>query len=164
MAEPFLSEIRIMSFNFAPKGWALCNGQLLPINQNQALFSLLGTTYGGDGRVNFALPELRGRVPIHEGNGHTLGERAGAEAVTINLQQLPTHNHMVKVFNDNANATPAGNFFAAANQAYQPAPANTNLAPNSVTNTGGSQPHQNQQPFTVLSFCIALQGIFPSPT
>jgi microcystin-dependent protein len=164
MAEPFLSEIRIMSFNFAPKGWALCNGQLLPINQNQALFSLLGTTYGGDGRVNFALPELRGRVAIHEGNGHTLGETAGAEAVTINIQQLPTHNHMVKVFNDNANATPAGNFFAAANQAYQPAPANTNLAPNSVTNTGGSQAHQNQQPFTVLSFCIALQGIFPSPT
>jgi len=164
MAEPFLSEIRIMSFNFAPKGWALCNGQLLPINQNQGLFSLLGTTYGGDGRVNFALPDLRGRVSIHMGDGHTLGEKGGQEAHTINIQELPAHYHLVTVSNSNANATPAGNFFAAANQAYQPAPPNTNLQPNSVTNTGGSQPHQNQQPFTVLSFCIALQGIFPSPT
>src|ERR1043165_4774074 len=164
MGDPFLSEVRIMSFNFAPKGWALSNGQLLPINQNQALFSLLGTTYGGDGRVNFALPDLRGPVAIHEGNGHTLGERAGSEAVTITTQTLPTHSHTVKVFNNNANATPAGNFFAAANQAYQPAPPNTTLAANSVTNTGGSQPHTNQQPYTVLSFCIALQGIFPSQT
>src|SRR6266566_1490473 len=93
MAEPFLSEIRIMSFNFAPKGWALCNGQLLPINQNQALFSLLGTTYGGDGRVNFALPNLQGRVPMHMGNGHTLGERSGTQSETINISQLPTHTH-----------------------------------------------------------------------
>ena len=135
MAEPFLSEIRIMSFNFAPKGWALANGQLLPINQNQALFSLLGTVYGGNGQTNFALPDLRGRVPIHEGSGHTLGERGGSEAVTINIQTLPTHNHTVKVFNDNANATPAGNYFAAANQAYQPAPPNTTLAANSATST-----------------------------
>jgi microcystin-dependent protein len=162
MAEPFLSEIRIMSFNFPPKGWALCNGQLLPINQNQALFSLLGTTYGGNGQTNFALPDIRGRVAIHEGSGHTLGENGGSEAVTINMQTLPTHSHTVKVFNDNATATPAGNFFAAANNAYQPKPQNTTLAANSVTNTGGSQPHTNQQPFTVLSFCIALQGIFPS--
>ena len=163
MAEPFLAEIRIMSFNFAPKGWALANGQLLPINQNQGLFSLLGTVYGGDGRVTFGLPDLRGRVPIHEGNGHTLGEKAGQEVHTITMPELPAHNHTVKVFNDNANATPAGNFFAAANQTYQPAPPTTSLATNSVTNTGGSQPHQNQQPFTVLTFCIALQGIFPSP-
>jgi microcystin-dependent protein len=162
MAEPFLSEIRIMSFNFPPKGWALCNGQLLPINQNQALFSLLGTTYGGNGQTNFALPDIRGRVAIHEGSGHTLGENGGSEAVTINMQTLPTHSHTVKVFNDNATATPAGNFFAAANNTYQPKPQNTTLAANSVTNTGGSQPHTNQQPFTVLSFCIALQGIFPS--
>jgi microcystin-dependent protein len=164
MAEPFLSEIRIMSFNFPPKGWALCNGQLLPINQNQALFSLLGTTYGGNGQTNFALPDIRGRVAIHEGSGHTLGENGGSEAVTINMQTLPTHSHTVKVFNDNATATPAGNFFAAANNTYQPKPQNTTLAANSVTNTGGSQPHTNQQPFTVLSFCIALQGIFPSQT
>src|SRR5690242_14477991 len=153
MAEPFLAEIRIMSFNFAPKGWALSNGQLLPINQNQALFALLGTVYGGNGQTTFALPDLRGRVAIHEGNGHTLGERAGSEAVTITAQTLPTHSHTVKVFNDNASATPAGNFFAAANKAYQPAPPDTKLAPNSVTNTGGSQPHTNQQPFAVLSFC-----------
>jgi microcystin-dependent protein len=163
MAEPFLSEIRIMSFSFPPKGWALCNGQLLPINQNQALFALLGTTYGGNGQTNFALPDLRGRVSMHVGDGHVLGERAGAESVTINIQQLPAHNHVVKVFNDNANAVPAGNFFAAAATAYHPAPPNTTLAPNSITNTGGSQPHTNQQPFLVLSFCIALQGIFPSP-
>jgi microcystin-dependent protein len=164
MAEPFLSEIRIMSFNFAPKGWALANGQTLQINQNQALFSLLGTMYGGNGQTTFQLPDLRGRVPIHVGNGHTLAERGGSSAVTINAQSTPAHYHMVKVFNDNANATPSGSYFAAANQAYQPAPGNTTLAPNSVTNTGGSQPHTNQQPFTVLNFCIALQGIFPSPT
>jgi microcystin-dependent protein len=164
MAEPFLGEIKIMSFNFAPKGWALSNGQLLPINQNQALFSLLGTTYGGDGRQTFALPDLRGRVAIHEGSGHTLGEKGGQEAHTLTTQELPAHNHTVKVFNNNANATPAGNFFAAVNNAYQPAPANTTLAPNSVSNVGGSQPHTNQQPYTVLTFCIALQGIFPSQT
>jgi microcystin-dependent protein len=162
MAEPFLSEIRIMSFNFAPKGWALCNGQLLPINQNQALFSLLGTTYGGDGRVNFALPDLRGRVPIHTGSGHVLGERAGQESHTLTMQEYPTHFHFVSVVNSNANAGPTGGLFAAANALYQPAPANTNLAPNTITMTGGSQPHPNQQPFLVLSFAIALQGIFPS--
>ena len=115
MAEPFLSEIRIMSFNFPPKGWALCNGQLLPINQNQALFSLLGTTYGGDGRVNFALPELRGRVPMHVGDGHVLGERAGQEAHTLTMQEYPQHNHLVNVVNSNASAGPTGGFFAAAN-------------------------------------------------
>src|ERR1700754_1761083 len=114
MAEPFLSEIRIMSFNFAPKGWALCNGQLLPINQNQALFSLLGTTYGGDGRVNFGLPDLRGRLPIHMGGGQTLGERAGQETHTIITSETPTHNHVVNVVNSNANGGPTGNYFAAA--------------------------------------------------
>src|SRR5436190_18535631 len=109
MAEPFLSEIRIMSFNFAPKGWALCNGQLLPINQNQALFSLLGTTFGGNGQTTFALPDVRGRVPIHVGDGHTLGEKGGQEAHTITMQELPAHYHGVTVFNNNANAVPAGN-------------------------------------------------------
>jgi microcystin-dependent protein len=162
VAEPFLSEIRLMSFNFAPKGWALCNGQLLPINQNQALFSLLGTLYGGNGQTTFALPDLQGRVPMHEGQGFTLGQRGGEEAHTINQQEFPTHNHFVNVVNANANAGPAGNYFAAANQAYQPAPANTNLAPNSITNTGGSQPHENRQPYLALTFAIALQGIFPS--
>jgi len=119
MAEPFLSEIRIMSFVFAPKGWALCDGQLLPINQNQALFSLLGTTYGGDGRVNFALPNLRGQVPIHMGNGFTLGEHAGAEAVTVNIQQLPTHTHAVNALDSNGSlAGPTGNLLAKFNNGY----------------------------------------------
>src|SRR2546421_8953690 len=159
MAEPFLSEIRIMSFSFAPKGWALCNGQLLPINQNQALFSLLGTTYGGDGRVNFALPDLRGRAPMHTGDGHVLGERAGQERHTLTTQEFARHNHFVNVVNSNAVVGPTGGYFAAANALYQPAPANTNLAPNTVTTIGGSQPHPNQQPFLALSFAIALQGI-----
>jgi microcystin-dependent protein len=162
MAEPFLSEIRIMSFSFAPKGWALCNGQLLPINQNQALFSLLGTTYGGDGRVNFALPDLRGRVPTHVGSGHTLGERGGQESHTLVQQESPMHNHMVNVVNSNANAAPTGHVLAAANALYQPAPANTQLATSTITSVGGAQPHANQQPFLTLSFAIALQGIFPS--
>lgn len=164
MAEPFLSEIRIMSFVFAPKGWALCNGQLLPINQNQALFSLLGTTFGGDGRVNFALPDLRGRTPIHVGSGHTLGERAGTEAVTLNIQQLPTHNHAVNAQSGNATQPiPGGNILAAANNVYAPPTNMTTLGPSMVTNVGGSQAHLNMQPFLTLSFCIALQGIFPSP-
>src|SRR5256885_11260959 len=162
MAEPFLSEIRIMSFNFAPKGWALSNGQLLPINQNQALFPLLGTTYGGNGQTNFALPDLRGSVPMHVGSGHVVGERAGQESHMLVQQEYPKHNHQVNVVNSNANAAPAGNFFAAANALYQPAPANTQLAPSTISTVGGGQPHPNQQPFLTLSFAIALQGIFPS--
>jgi microcystin-dependent protein len=164
MAEPFLSEIRLFAFNYPPKGWGLCNGQLLPINQNQALFSLLGTTYGGDGRVNFALPDLRGRMPMHVGAGHTLGERAGAEAVTLNVSQLPEHTHALNASSLNANTRdPTGHVLAAANNLYA-APSNlTPLEPSSVTNVGGSQAHQNMHPFLTLSFCIALQGIFPSP-
>ena len=165
MAEPFLSEIRMMSFVFAPKGWALCNGQLLPINQNQALFSLLGTTFGGDGRVNFALPDLRGRVPIHVGSGHTLGERAGEPAHILSIAELPTHTHVVSGSPSNANVAPAvGNVLAAANNAYGPAASLVALGATSLANTGGSQAHLNMQPFLTLSFCIALQGIFPSPT
>lgn len=164
MAEPFLSEIRIMSFVFAPKGWALCNGQLLPINQNQALFSLLGTTFGGDGRVNFALPDLRGRVPIHVGNGHTLGERGGEQAHTLSIAEMPQHSHLLQANSANA-ATPiaAGNVLASANNLYAPATGLTSLHPTSVGSVGGSQAHLNMQPFLTLSFCIALQGIFPSP-
>lgn len=164
MADPFLGEVRLMSFNFAPKGWALANGQLLPINQNQGLFALFGTTYGGDGRVNFALPDLRGRVPMHFGSGFVQGQRGGEEAHTINQQETPTHNHLVNVSNANASVGPVGNYFAAANNAYQPTPANTNLAPNTISNTGGSQPHNNMQPYLTISFAVALQGIFPSPT
>jgi microcystin-dependent protein len=165
MAEPFLSEIRIMSFNFAPKGWALCNGQFLPINQNQALFSLLGTTFGGDGRVNFALPDQRGRVPIHVGDGHTLGERGGEQAHTLSISELPTHTHFDNVSSIavNGNANPANRFLGGGNNAYA-APQNlTLLNPQTVTTVGGSQAHLNMQPFLALTFCIALQGIFPSP-
>jgi microcystin-dependent protein len=169
VAEPFLSEIRIMSFVFAPKGWALCNGQLLPINQNQALFSLLGTTFGGDGRVNFGLPDLRARVPIHVGSGHTLGERGGEQAHTLSIAELPTHTHVLNGSSAAANAsppTPIGNLLGDSSpaQAYGAPSALVAMSAASVTNVGGSQAHLNTQPFLTLSFCIALQGIFPSAT
>ena len=167
MAEPFLSEIRIMSFGFAPKGWAMCNGQLLPINQNQALFSLLGTTYGGDGRVNFGLPNLRGDVPIHVGQGHTLGETAGTTAVTISQQTMAQHLHFAQgTSNSSGNvATPGNALLAASNvTVYGPPAGLVALDPSSVTNVGGSQAHNNMMPYLVLNFCIALQGIFPSQT
>ncbi len=168
MAEPFLSEIRMMSFVFAPKGWALCNGQLLPINQNQALFSLLGTTFGGDGQVNFALPDLRGRVPLHVGSGHTLGERGGAPAHTLSIAELPTHTHLLSASATEADAvSPTASTVLARSPATQPYRDATNLvamASGAITNVGGSQAHLNMQPFLTLSFCIALQGIFPSPT
>jgi microcystin-dependent protein len=166
MAEPFLSEIRIMSFVFAPKGWALCNGQLLPINQNQALFSLLGTTFGGDGRVNFALPDLRGRTPIHVGSGHTLGERGGEQAHTLSIAELPEHTHVLNASASAANAlSPQNNILARTENSriYGPASSLVAMSPSSVANVGGSQAHLNMQPFLTLSFCIALQGIFPSP-
>ncbi len=163
MSEPYLSEIRIVSFNFAPKGWALCNGQLLPINQNQALFSLLGTTYGGDGRVNFALPNLQGRVPIHFSSSHSLGEAAGEENHTLNLQELPSHSHTFSASNAAPDqGTPAGNMWASNSGAYSSASADTSMNPASVSSAGGSQPHTNIQPYLVLNFIIALQGIFPS--
>ena len=163
MGTPFLGELKIIAFNYAPKTWALANGQQLPINQNQALFSLLGTTYGGNGQTTFALPDVRSRVPIHFGNGHTLGEAAGAESVTINQQTMPQHLHFVQATTTNATTPiPTNNFFASSNNAYA-APANlTTLEPASVTNVGGSQPHENMHPYLVLNFIIALQGIFPS--
>jgi microcystin-dependent protein len=167
MTEPFLAEIRLMSFTFAPKGWALCDGQLLPINQNQALFSLLGTTYGGDGRVSFALPDLRGRVPIHFGNGHTLGERGGEQSHTLSISEIPTHTHGLNASSAEANTPDPGNDVLARtrNEIYAPlSPTNTAaMAPGAVANTGGSQAHLNMQPFLTINFCIALQGIFPSP-
>ena len=170
MAEPFLSEIRIMSFNFAPKGWALCNGQLLPINQNQALFSLLGTTYGGDGRVNFALPDLRARAPIHMGSGHTLGERGGEQAHTLSIAELPTHVHTANATSAQAGANtngPAPTLIPAQSNfsfGWGPASNLQAFASNALAPVGGSQAHLNMQPFLILSFCIALQGIFPSQT
>lgn len=164
MAEPFLSEIRIFSFQFAPRGWALCNGQLLPINQNQALFSLLGTTFGGDGRVNFALPDLRGRTPIHVGSGHPLGERSGEQAHTVSIAELPTHAHVFSGSSGNADtAIPTNNVFGTSNNLYAAATNLISLNPQTITNTGGSQAHLNMQPFLTLTFAIALQGIFPSP-
>ena len=165
MAEPFLSEIRIFSFNYPPKGWAFCNGQFLPINQNQALFSLLGTTYGGNGQTTFALPNLRGRVPIHEGNGHTLGEAAGSSAVTITQQTMPQHLHVLQGTSNSVNnvAVAGGAVLATSgNTIYGNASNLVPAAPTSVTSVGGSQAHNNMMPYLVLNFCIALQGIFPS--
>ena|ERR1700730_1919362 len=171
MAEPFLSEIRIMSFGFPPKGWALCDGQLLPINQNQALFSLLGTTYGGDGRVNFGLPNLQGRVPIHMGQGHTLGERGGEQAHTLSIAEIPTHAHTANASStlstQGTGNTPTNTKILAQSRAsflYGAATGLVAMDPREISNTGGSQAHLNMEPFLTLSFCIALQGIFPSQT
>lgn len=164
MAEPFLSEIRIMSFNFAPKGWALCNGQLLPINQNQALFSLLGTTYGGDGKVNFGLPDLRGKAPIHVGQSFILGNKGGEAAHTLIQSEMTQHTHVTNGTNNDASTPVAvGNVLGGTANLYNSAP-NTSLLPSEISNSGGSQPHDNMMPYLVLSFCIALQGIFPSQT
>jgi|SRR5205085_8392753 len=165
MSTPFLSEIKIMSFNFAPKGWAQCNGQFLPINQNQALFSLLGTTYGGNGQTTFALPDLRGNVPIHMGNGHALGEAAGTTSVTINQQTMAQHLHLLQASSTNGDSAFANNtVLAPALNLYGPPSNLTTLDPSSVSNVGGSQAHNNMMPYLVLNFCIALQGIFPSQT
>jgi microcystin-dependent protein len=164
MSEPFLSEIKIVSFNFPPKGWALCNGQFLPINQNQALFALLGTTYGGNGQTTFALPNLRGRVPIHFSASHNLGEAAGSTSVTVNIQQLPTHTHPMMGSVTNGDTPVPTNTVLAATPAkvYGPATSLTTLNPVNVSSVGGSQPHNNMMPYLVLNFIIALQGIFPS--
>jgi microcystin-dependent protein len=166
VAEPFLSEIRIMSFGFPPKGWAMCNGQLLPINQNQALFSLLGTTFGGDGRVNFGLPDLQARAPIHVGSGYVLGERGGEQAHTLSIAETKMHTH-AGMASSNTGSVPvgAGNVLGVVAAKIYADPANlTTLSADTVVNTGGSQAHLNMQPFLTLNFCIALQGIFPSAT
>jgi microcystin-dependent protein len=167
MAEPFLAEVRIFSFVFAPRGWALCNGQLLPINQNQGLFSLLGTTFGGDGRVNFALPDLRGRTPLYTGPGFTLGQRGGESAHTLTLGELPAHNHFINATNGAATTNVPSNtttFASSSSGMYNTPTALTTLQPPTITNFGGSQAHNNMMPYLTLNFCIALQGIFPSQT
>lgn len=169
MSEPFLSEVRMMSFGYAPRSWAHCNGQLLPINQNQALFALLGTTFGGNGQTTFALPDLRGRTPIHVGAGHTLGEQGGEQAHTLSIAELPEHVHGMNGASDAADSgVPGGNLLGAVDpttfgNAYAAPAALAALVPNAIANVGGSQAHLNMQPFLTLSFCIALQGIFPSP-
>jgi microcystin-dependent protein len=165
VSEPFLGEIRMFSANFAPRGWALCNGQLLPINQNQALFAILGTTYGGDGRVNFALPDLRGRAPMHVGAGHVLGERGGETAHTLSIAEMPAHQHAVRAAPGSATDTaPGGNLVAPQrrNETFSNAP-DALAGGGTVGPAGGSQPHENSQPSTVITYIIALQGIFPSP-
>jgi len=164
MADPFLSEIRLFSFNFPPKGWAACNGQLLPINQNQALFSLLGTIYGGNGYTNFALPDLRSRIPMHFGNGHVLGEMAGEATHTLILSELPTHNHLIQASagSPNSNTVSANIWTAKTGLAPYQTVSNTVLHPNAISTVGGSQAHENRSPYLVLNFCIALQGIYPS--
>lgn len=167
MATPFLGELKLAGFNFAPQGWAFCNGQLLPISQNQALFALLGTTYGGDGQTTFALPDLRGRMPVHVGSSVGLGQQGGTEAVTLTVSQLPSHSHSLAGSSDLANASAPGGALPAAKprggiNRYAPAGSNTVMAPASVAVTGGSQPHNNMQPYLVLSWLIALEGIFPS--
>lgn len=168
MSEPFLAEIRMMGFNFAPRGWAFLDGQILPINQNQSLYSLLGTTYGGDGRTSFALPDLRGRTPMHKSDAHGLGQRSGAETVALTSAEIPAHTHTVKASSQEANANiPTGALMASEKadefsyRDYE-AGSTTALRSGTVTNSGGGQSHNNMQPFTTVSFCIALQGLFPS--
>jgi microcystin-dependent protein len=166
MGTPYLGEVKIISWNFAPKGWAFCNGQLLPINQNQALFAILGTTYGGDGRVTFGLPDLRGRAPVYVGGpiGAVLGQKGGEEIHTVNQSEMPVHFHGANAHTGAANAADATNgvFADVSSKAYGAPNALTTLAPGTVTSTGGSQPHENRQPYLVLNFIIALQGVFPS--
>lgn len=171
--EPFLGEISIAAFNFPPKGWAFCNGQILPINQNQALFALLGTTFGGDGRTTFALPDLRGRAPVHAGSGISpnagvsLGERGGQASVTLNSTQIPAHSHAMAATTALANSTdPNAKALAAKGRGganvYAPAANLTPMAPAAVSTVGGSQAHENTQPSLALNFVIALRGVFPS--
>jgi microcystin-dependent protein len=167
MAEPFLGEIKMLSFSFAPKGWAMCNGQLLPINQNQALFSILGTTYGGNGIQTFALPNLQGRVPMHVGNGFVLGQSGGELSHTLVLAEIPAHTHVpVGSSNPPSVASPAGAYWPTTDGGSYSSTAGTTLAPGpidpAIAPAGGSQPHENRSPFLTLNFCIALSGIFPS--
>ena len=173
MADPFVAEIRIFPFNFAPKGWAWCDGQLLPLSQNTALFSLLGTTYGGNGKSNFALPDLQGRAPMHPGQGpglslHDLGETGGSETVSLLESEIPAHSHGLRAFGSEPadKFTAAGDAWCRSNngQAWGPANNLTMMSPNALAPAGGDQPHNNMQPYLTFYFCIALQGVFPPRT
>jgi microcystin-dependent protein len=163
MAAPFLCEIRIFSFGFAPKGWAMCNGQQLPISQNQAVFALLGTTYGGDGIRTFNLPNLQGSIPVHPGSNFVLGQTGGEQQHTLSISEMPQHTHVQNAANAASVSLPTGHLPGSATSApfYDGAPGTT-MNPACVTNAGGSQPHENMSPYLVLNFCIAVQGIFPS--
>src|SRR4051794_988087 len=163
--DPFLGEIRLMSFNFAPRGWAQCNGQLLPINQNQALFALLGTQFGGNGQTTFGLPDLRDRVPVHLGGSMTsVGQRGGEAAHTLSVNELPAHTHVVSASSATTGGTaqPTGRYLGGIGNGYHAPASGVALRPGTVANTGGGQAHTNQQPYLTLMFCIALAGIFPS--
>ena len=164
MSTPFLGEIKLISWNFPPKGWAFCNGQFLPINQNQALFSILGTTYGGNGQTTFALPDLQNRVPMHTGDGHFLGEKAGEEAHTLTQSELPTHNHLPSCTDVvGTAATPSNNVWAGnSGSPYSDQAINAAMNAGNVAPAGGSQPHNNLSPYLTINFIIALQGLFPS--
>ncbi len=168
MSEPFLAEIRMVGFNFAPRGWALCDGQILPINQNQSLYSLLGTTYGGDGRTSFGLPDLRGRTPIHvgqsdSGTNYTQGQKGGEETHTLSTNEMPQHNHLEIATSQSANqSTPGNNILATTTDNIYGGSTNATLNTGSIANTGGGQAHENTQPWLAVNFCIALQGLFPS--
>lgn len=165
MSQPFMGEIRLISWNYAPKNWAFCNGQFMQINQNQALFSLLGTTYGGNGQTTFALPDFRGRIPVHVGSGHTQGEAAGQYAHTVIISEMPTHTHFLQGTNNvGTDPNPGSTVVLSKSVAntYGPGPVNATMNAASIANVGGSQPHENRQPYLVINFIIALVGIFPS--
>ena len=168
MAQPYVGEIRIFAGNFAPAGWMFCDGQLLPISENETLFQLIGTTYGGDGQSTFALPDLRGRLPLHQGNGFVLAETGGAEEITLTVNQIPSHSHPhVARGSSGGDSSPAGAVLAQTDGTIQPYisdAASVNMNPASVTSVGGSQPHTNMQPYLCVNFIISLFGIFPSPT
>jgi microcystin-dependent protein len=167
MAQPYVGEIRMFAGNFAPAGWMFCEGQLLPISENETLFQLIGTTYGGDGESTFALPDLRGRIPIHQGNGFILAETGGAEEITLTVSQIPAHGHPLLASTATAlNANPSGNVTGNQTlaQLYVEDVTSTNLAANAIAPVGGSQPHTNFQPYLCVDFIISLFGIFPSPT
>jgi microcystin-dependent protein len=165
--DPYIGEIRMFAGNYAPVGWVFCNGQTLPIVDNDALFNLIGTTYGGDGQTNFAVPDLRGRAPVHVGNGFAIGQQAGSESVTLTVNQLPTHNHTLQFSTAAATqSTPAGNvpakFTPAGTAVYVDSPATAPMANGSIApDAGGGQPHENRQPFLCVSFIIATAGVYP---
>jgi microcystin-dependent protein len=167
MAQPYVGEIRMFAGNFAPAGWMFCEGQLLPISENETLFQLIGTTYGGDGESTFALPDLRGRIPIHQGNGFILAETGGAEEITLTVNQIPAHSHPLLASSGSAASSSPVNSVTAETTAinlYIEDSPNSNMSPQAIGPVGGSQPHSNFQPYLCINFIISLFGIFPSPT